>query len=98
MLYVRQSLRIAAYEGSRLAITPDVSQREVEDLVTNILSSRRIQSHQVRLSAAPESLDYEDLLTVTVSAEASPNAVVGGWFYQGSVLEEAITIMAEQEL
>lgn len=96
MVYLRQSLKITAYECARVAIVPGTSDFDVQNQCDAILLGRRIKDYE--LKTTPESvssLKYGDLYTVSISLPAEPNALVGAWFYKNKILQETVTIMAE---
>lgn len=96
MVYLRQSLKIAAYECARVGIVPGMTDQAVRDQCDLILLGRKLTNYQMRTS--PESiasLKYGDLLTVTIEMSADKNAIVGSWFYRNRSFRESVTIMAE---
>ena len=95
MMYLQQSLEIAAYECCRLAIVPGITQEDVQDQGDVILYGRGIDTFVLETSADPQSLSYGDLFTTTVSVNATDHTIVGGWFYSGKTLTETVSIMAE---
>ncbi len=96
MLYVRQSTKIAAYECARLGIIPGIEKQSLIDQCDLILQGRGIRGYQ--FSFSPEdltTLHYGDLFSVTIQTAADQNDLVGGWFFQGKMFTETVTIMAE---
>jgi hypothetical protein len=96
MVYLRQSLKIAAYECARVGIVPGISDQAVQDQCDVMLMGRNLTGY--RLQTSPESvssLEYGDLLTVTIEMAAEKNAIVGSWFYRDLIFQESVTIMAE---
>ena len=97
MLYLRQSLKIAAYECARIGITPGMTVEVMQNQCDVILRGRQIRNYQFSCSPTNiESLKFGELLTTTVQASADDNALVGAWFYQRKLLSESVTIMAEK--
>jgi Flp pilus assembly protein TadG len=96
MVYLRQSLKIAAYECARVGIVPGMTDQAVRDQCDLILLGRKLSNYQLRTSPESiESLKYGDLLTVTIEMSADKNAIVGSWFYRNRSFQESVTIMAE---
>lgn len=96
MIYVRQSVQIAAYECARLAITPGIVIEDVEDLAYVLVTGRALSGHSLALSTHDvSSLEYGDLLEVTVSVPVLENTVFGRWRMADSRIEGKATIMAE---
>ncbi|MEO1526341.1 MAG: TadE/TadG family type IV pilus assembly protein [Planctomycetota bacterium] len=96
MLYLRQSLKIAAYEAARIAIVPEVDADAVEAQCDLILSGRNIADYEFScVPADPNTAGFGEVITVTASVDAASYAIVGGWFYQGEVVTQSVSIMAE---
>ncbi len=96
VLYLRQSLTIAAYECARLGVIPGMSLEALEFQCDSIVDGRNIRN--VTLTVDPpdlSSLHYGDPLTVTVEAQADDNAILGTWFYRGRTLRETVVILGE---
>lgn len=96
MIYLRQSLKIAAYECARLAIIPGVTADDLQAQCDAILQGRKINQYKLVCTPSdPSALTMGDHFTAEVQAPASEAAVVGSWFYQGKTLHEKVVIMAE---
>ena len=96
MIYLRQSLKIAAYEAARLAIVPGVDADAVATQCDLVLSGRNITEYEFQcLPEDPNLAEVGEIITVTVSANAESYALIGGWFYQGEVVTQSVSIMAE---
>ncbi len=96
MIYLRQSLKIAAYECARLGIVPGATASTLQDQCDMILLSRNIRGYQLTcVPPDPTTLKYSDLFKVSVQIAAQDNAIVGTWFYRNKILNESVTIMAE---
>ncbi len=95
-LYLKQSVRITAYECARLGVVPGATTADVEDLCTVILSSRNINSYTLTCDPADLStLRYPDLLRVTVDVPYDENMLIGSWLFANKRLTQSVTIMAE---
>jgi Flp pilus assembly protein TadG len=96
MVFLKQSLSIAAYEGVRTAITSGATAAEVQSTCQQILSDRHVAGATITVSpanigaAAPGS--YVD---VTVSAQCAGNSVVPLQFYRGKTLATTASMMVE---
>ncbi|ELP33117.1 TadE/TadG family type IV pilus assembly protein [Rhodopirellula baltica] len=96
MIYLRQSLKLAAYECARLAIVPGVDSQMVQDQCDVFLLGRGIRGYTFTCTPAdPKDAIYGELVTTNVSMKAESNAIVGAWFYRGKTLSESVSIMAE---
>jgi len=71
LMFLRQGLLQAAYEGARVAIVPKAKQENVIEQVDRILVQRGIQSTAIRI--LPENFDTAPFGTeVTVEVDADP--------------------------
>lgn len=96
MIYLRQSLKIAAYECARLAIVPGSTRQNVVDQCDLILLGRNINGYQFSCTPTdPSTLTYGDLFKVTLQIAAKDSSIVGTWFYRNKIFTESVTIMAE---
>ena len=96
VLYLRQSLSIAAYECARIGIVPGMTRDALDAQSNVILNGRNIKG--AVLSTTPGNLDglqYGDTLAVTITVALDQNALLGTWFYRGKSVSETTTIMAE---
>lgn len=96
VLYLRQSLTIAAYECARLGIVPGMSLDALQSQCDAIMNGRNIKGAVLSTNPASlESLRYGDTLTVSISVALDTNVVLSTWFYRGRRVTETTTIMAE---
>jgi len=96
MIYLKQSLKIAAYEGARVGMVPGADPTNVLAQSDLILVNRDIADYGVTLSPTdPSSLQPGDFFRVSVSAPCTPNSLIGGWFYDGRQFTESVEVMAE---
>ena len=96
MIYIRQSLKIAAYECARFGIVPGATSEVLQSQCDLILLGRNVRGYQFScVPADPRSLEYGDLFKTSVQIAAQDSAIVGTWFYRNKVFTESVTIMAE---
>jgi hypothetical protein len=96
MIYLKQSLSVAAYEGARTAIIGGATAAETSSRAQKVLSERRVNGGSVTISPAdPSTVDVGQYVTVTVSAPGDSNAVIRGWFFNSSTIEGQVTMMKE---
>lgn len=96
MLYLRQSLTIAAYECARMGIITGMTNDALKTQCDNILLGRKVRGAVMKVEPSDlQSLKFGDILTVTVEAPADDNALLGTWFYRGKQMVETVKIMAE---
>jgi Flp pilus assembly protein TadG len=96
MVFLKQSLSVAAYEGVRTAITNGATAAEVQATCKQILSDRHVAGATIAVNpvnigaAVPGS--YVD---VTVTAPCAGNSVVPLQFYRGKTLTATASMMVE---
>ena len=96
MIYLKQSLSIAAYEGIRTAIQPGATQTDVTSACNQILTSRNVKGTTIQITPS----DFVDQpvqtwVTVRVTTTGGDNSVISGWFYDSLVLNGQATMMKE---
>lgn len=97
MMYLRQSLKLAAYECARVGIMPGATRDLLQDQCDVILRGRQVRNYEFSCSPAdPADIQFGELFTTTITASAEANALVGAWFYQKKILSESVVIMGEQ--
>lgn len=96
MIYLRQSLKLAAYECARVGILPEISTTSIQDQCDVILLGRNIQNYTLTCTPAdPTTLEFGQIFTTTVEAPAAENALIGSWLYGEQTVSESVSIMAE---
>lgn len=97
MIFLKQSLRICAYEGARVALVPGSNAGNVLGGCQSFLDGRNIQSATVTVTPSDfDSQPYGTLVTVSVSANCSANSVLPPWFYAGQQLRGEVHMMIER--
>src|SRR5262245_37575965 len=87
MIFLKQSLAIAAYEGARTAIIPGATKTTVEAAVNQVLADRKVKGASVSVKPTDiASLNPGDYVDVTVTAPCNTNSVVRNKFYRGKTL------------
>jgi hypothetical protein len=93
MLYLKQTLTIAAFEGARLGVIQGSQALNVEAQSQLILIDHGVASYAISMEPAdPSTLTAGDYFRVSVSAECSPNSLIGGWFYTGKTFTESVEL------
>lgn len=96
LIYFKQSLTVAAYEGVRAAITSDAAIATVNDRSQQVLTDRRVTNATVSTTPVdPETAAYGEYVAVTVSADYSENAMLPGWFFGNRNVQATIRMMKE---
>jgi Flp pilus assembly protein TadG len=96
IVFLKQSLTTAAYEGARTAIGSGATTADVENQCQQILKERKVASGSITVNPPIVSdVPVGQYITVAVSAPADSNAVLKGWFYNGQTLQGQATMMKE---
>ena len=96
MIFVTQTLHIAAYEGTRVALVPNITRAQVEFAVNQILNDRRVKYATITIeptnfAAAP----ITSFIRVRVTAPANTNTLVSPLFFTNQVLRGECSMMKE---
>ena len=96
MIYLKQSLTVAAYEGARTALTPGATSADVTTQATQVLTDRDVQGGSVALTPLVfETAATGSYLRVQATAPCDMNGGLGSWFYQGKSLTGTVEVMKE---
>lgn len=96
MIFLRQSLEIAAYESARAAIVPGSDDFDINLATTEILTARRIKNGTVTVTPANfQNAAYGSFIRVDVSAPCSSNSVFALRFYGSKTLTGTVEMMKE---
>ncbi len=95
MYYLRQTCKLAAYEGCRIGLTSKGSNLLVENQAMRILHSRRITGYTITITPAVHSLTSDDMLRVSVSAPTNENLPLNGWLCGGGNITTEVAMQAE---
>lgn len=96
MIYLKQSLKIAAYEAGRVAMVPGADPENLAAQCDLLLSSRNVQGYSVASDPPnPSRLDRGNFFRISVSAPCVGNSFLGGWFYEDRLVTESVEMMAE---
>ncbi len=96
MIFLKQTLAVAAYEGGHSALMPTATAADAKKTCKTILKDRRVRSAKVKL--IPSNLDRVaegDYFEVRVSAPTNANRVVPLSFFSGQTLSASAVFMKE---
>lgn len=96
MIFLKQSVTIAAYEGVRTAIVPEVESGSVGVVVQQILDDRGVQN--ATFTVDPADIIFAlpgEYISVEVSAPVNGNSGFSTFFTSGSVVTGRIEMMKE---
>ncbi|MCP4783785.1 MAG: pilus assembly protein [Fuerstiella sp.] len=96
MVYLKQSLSVAAYEGVRVSVSPNGNSTDVTTAANRILTARNVKSATITVSPADfATLPAETWVSVRVAAPANANSIISGLFYDATVVDGEATMMKE---
>jgi hypothetical protein len=96
MIFLKQSLTVAAYEGARTALAPRAAAVDVQGAADGVLADRRVQRAVVTIRPTNfAALEPGEYFEVTVSAPTGPNSVIPGSFLRGRTLSATAVMMKE---
>lgn len=96
MIYLKQSLSTAAYEGARASLKPGATTSDVTDACNRVLAPRNVAGATITVSPSGfESQPVQTWVTVRITASGGSNSVVAGWFYDSLTIDGQATMMKE---
>ena len=96
MIFLKQTLTVAAYEGARTALEENAVAADVRTVCEQVLSDRRVQGGTIAISPTDfQRLPPGDYISITVSAPADSNSIIRGSFFNGRTLSSTATMMKE---
>lgn len=96
MVFLKQTLSIAAYEGARVALAQNGTPASARQAAERVLTERRVKGGSVSVTPANfTALEPGQYFTVTATAPASGNSVIPIRFYRGRNLSGSATMMKE---
>ena len=94
MIFLKQTLAVAAFEGARTGLLPGSAPMNVEAQCALIMNDHSISTFSVAMQPSdPSALLDGDYFRVEVSAPCAPNSLIGGWFYAGQSLTESVELV-----
>lgn len=97
MIFLQQSLSIAAYEGTRVSLTTGATNALVEEQVELILDARDVNDYEVSVTPADiTSLAAGQWISVEVDAPYGTNSLMGGWLFSQQELTTTVQMMKER--
>jgi hypothetical protein len=96
VIYLRQSIKIAAFESARISVLPNATYDMVKIQTDCILLGRNIRTYEVFCDPEiPSSAAEGDLITIRVMAPISENSVLSSWIYRDRIIDESVRIMKD---
>lgn len=96
MIFLKQSLTVAAYEGGRTAIVPDATAADVQAVCQQILTDRRVNNATITVTPSDlDSIAPGEFIRIEVNAACDDNAILPGRIFQGREMEGIAEFMKE---
>ena len=80
IMFLKESLTVAAYEGGRLAVRRTGTMQNTEDKIVEILAQRgvvmEVESNPISITPDPATANVLDPITIRITAPLSGNTVV----------------------
>jgi Flp pilus assembly protein TadG len=96
MIFLRQSVELAAYEASRTAVLPSTTLLNVQSTASALLTARKIKNCVITVNPANfQSSPYGSFIRVTVSAPVVDNSLFGTIFYKNMSIVGSVDFMKE---
>lgn len=96
MIFLQQSLEIAAYEAVRVAIVPDTDIDRIKAAANALLTARRVNGAVISITPSDfQKAPYGSFLRVNVSAPCSSNSSAPLRFYGSKTLTGTVEMMKE---
>ena len=96
MVFLKQSLTVAAYEGAHVALKPGATDSEVRTTCESILRDRRINAATITVTPGNiAGIAEGDYMTVRVAAPSGRNTVLPLRFFRGATIDAAAVVMKE---
>jgi hypothetical protein len=97
MIFLQQSLSVAAYEGARVALAPGAQSSHVTAQCQQILDDRDVNAATVNVSPGDiPGAAAGTWISVETSAPFSKNSLVGGWLFSNRTLTAAVHMVKER--
>ena len=97
MIFLQQSLSVAAYEGARVALVPGAKASNVTYQCELILDERDVNGATVNVSPSDiPGAAAGTWINVETSAPFSKNSLVGGWLFGNRTLKAAVQMVKER--
>ena len=97
MIYLKQSLKICAYEGTRIALLPDTTPQDVRFACQQMLDSRRVRNATITVRPSNyQKQPYGTPISVSVSADLSDNLLGPLFVLANRRVTETVTMMKER--
>jgi TadE-like protein len=96
VIFLKQTLHIAAYEAARTAIKPGATRSPAEDAAERILEDRRVREYEVEFTPGNfDGVEPGEIISVTVTAPVTKNTALPSWYPGKSQLRAQVKMNRE---
>lgn len=96
MIFLKETITVAVYEGSRTALLPAATTSEVVSKCNEILSERNVSGASVTTTPTEiRTAAIGDNIMVQITAPANLNSLLPVWFSDGKTIGARCTVMKE---
>ena len=96
MVFLRQSVEMAAYEAARVAIVNQTKSDQVQQAAKNVLDSRKVKDYAIKITPSDfQGAPYGSFIQIEVTAPCSSNSLLPVMYYGGSNVVGQVEMMKE---
>jgi hypothetical protein len=96
MVFLRQSVEMAAYEAARVAIVNQTKADQVQQAAKVVLDSRKVRDYTVKITPTNfQAAPYGSFIQIEVSAPCSSNSLIPVMYYGGRNVIGQVEMMKE---
>ena len=97
MVFLKQRVCSAAYEGSRVAVRPNSTPTQIDARAREVLDASGVVDAQIAITPSDfNQLNPGEQVTVTVTAPTASNRVISTLFLQDLSLSHSVVMLKEQ--
>lgn len=97
MIFLRQALSSAAYEGVRVGVRESATNQDVTDRCNEVLNGRQVNGGTVTIDVDDVAdVDSGDPITITITAPCNTNSSIAGWFFGGRTITTSASMVKEK--
>jgi len=96
MVFLRQSVEMAAYEAARVAIVNQTKADQVQQAAKVVLDSRKVKDYTIKITPTNfQAAPYGSFIQIEVSAPCSSNSLIPILYYGGRNMIGRVEMMKE---
>ncbi|MCC9605948.1 pilus assembly protein [Blastopirellula sp. JC732] len=94
MMFLKQTVAIAAYEGCRAALRPNATNEIAVAAAASVLNDRHIEGATIEASKFTTAKTGKDV-TISITAPVAQNSTLQGWMFSPPTITSSVTMMKE---